>query len=54
MFGLGHWELAIVLVVILLLFGRRCITISRSLGESIGLLGKAADHLLGDNRDDDS
>ncbi|MDP6108145.1 MAG: twin-arginine translocase TatA/TatE family subunit [Candidatus Brocadiia bacterium] len=31
-FGLGHWELIIVLVILLLLFGRRLPEVMRSMG----------------------
>lgn len=35
MFGLSHWELLIVLVVLLLLFGSRLPSIMRGLGKSV-------------------
>jgi len=35
MFGLSHWELLIVLVIALLLFGRRLPEVGRSLGKGI-------------------
>ena len=35
MFGIGPWEIAIVLVIILLLFGKRIPQAARSLGMSI-------------------
>ena len=35
MFGLGHWELAIVAGVMLLLFGQRLPSVMRSLGSGI-------------------
>ncbi len=35
MFGLGHWELLIVLVVVLLLFGNRLPGMMRSMGRSV-------------------
>ena len=36
MFGMGHWELLIVLFVMLLLFGGRLPQVMNSLGASIG------------------
>ena len=36
MFGIGHWELAILALVVLLLFGgKRIPSLARSLGQSI-------------------
>ncbi|MGI9456334.1 MAG: twin-arginine translocase TatA/TatE family subunit [Aeoliella sp.] len=35
MFGVSHWQLLIVLVVVLLLFGNRLPMIARSLGMSL-------------------
>ncbi len=35
MFGLGHWELLIVAVVVLLLFGNRLPSVMRSLGRGV-------------------
>jgi sec-independent protein translocase protein TatA len=35
MFGLGTWELAIVAVVVLLLFGNRLPSVMRSLGRGV-------------------
>lgn len=38
MFGFGHWELLMVLGVIMLLFPRSFTNVARSLGESIGII----------------
>ncbi|HND50954.1 MAG TPA: twin-arginine translocase TatA/TatE family subunit [Pirellulaceae bacterium] len=35
MFGINHWELLIVLVIALVLFGHRLPTMMRSLGKSV-------------------
>ena len=35
MFGMGHWELLVVLLVVLLLFGKRIPAIARGIGGSI-------------------
>ena len=35
MFGIGHWELLIVLVIALVLFGHRLPSMMRSLGKSV-------------------
>lgn len=35
MFGIGHWELLIILAIVLLLFGSRLPGVARSLGMSI-------------------
>ena len=35
MFGLGHWEISLIVLVLLLLFGRRLPKIAGSLGKSI-------------------
>ena len=34
-FGLGHWEIIAVLVIVLLLFGRRLPSVARNLGKGI-------------------
>lgn len=35
MFGLGHWEIALIVLVLFLLFGRRLPKIAGSLGKSV-------------------
>ncbi len=35
MFGLGHWELLIVAIIVLLLFGNRLPSVMRSLGRGV-------------------
>lgn len=35
MFGIGHWELLIVLIIALVLFGHRLPSMMRSLGRSV-------------------
>ena len=35
MFGLGHWEISLIILVLLLLFGRRLPKIAGSLGKSV-------------------
>ncbi len=35
MFGLGHWELVIVAIIVLLLFGNRLPSVMRSLGRGV-------------------
>jgi len=35
MFGIGIWQLLIVLVIVLLLFGNRMPSVARSLGQSL-------------------
>mgnify|MGYP006284283757 CR=1 FL=1 len=35
MFGIGHWELLVVLVIALVLFGHRLPSMMRSLGKSV-------------------
>lgn len=35
MFGIGFWQLVIVLVIVLLLFGNRLPSVARSLGQSL-------------------
>lgn len=43
MFGLGHWELAVVVVVAIVLFGNRIPKLCRSLGESVGIIRRIVD-----------
>jgi len=42
MFGIGHWEILVVLGIFLLLFGTRIPAIARSLGMSITEFKKGA------------
>jgi sec-independent protein translocase protein TatA len=35
MFGLGHWELVIIAIIVLLLFGNRLPSVMRSLGRGV-------------------
>jgi sec-independent protein translocase protein TatA len=44
MFGLGHWEIIIVGVVAVLLFGKRLPGVARSLGQSITEFKKGITH----------
>lgn len=49
MFGLGTWELMVVMVAVLLLFGsKRLPSIARSLGKGINELKKAAEDIKKD------
>jgi sec-independent protein translocase protein TatA len=58
MFGVGPWELIVVALVVLLLFGNRLPSVMRSLGQGItefkkGMKGDESDpnHRLEDHRD---
>ncbi|MFM2097018.1 MAG: hypothetical protein RIS70_4142 [Planctomycetota bacterium] len=35
MFGIGHWELIIIAIIVLVLFGHRLPTVMRSLGRGV-------------------
>jgi sec-independent protein translocase protein TatA len=53
-FGMGHWELLIVLVVVLLLFGNRLPGMMRSMGRSVvefkkGIREDEEDPAIGDS-----
>jgi sec-independent protein translocase protein TatA len=50
MFGIGGWELLLIFVIILLLFGaKRLPEIARSLGKSIGEFKKTKDEFMNYN-----
>ena len=56
MFGLGHWELLIVALVLLILFGHRLPSVMRSLGRGVvefkeGMAGVAKDDEPGEKKD---
>lgn len=56
MFGIGGWELLLIFVIILLLFGaKRLPEIARSLGKSIGEFKKTKDDFMNykDSSDED-
>jgi sec-independent protein translocase protein TatA len=56
MFGLGHWELLIVALVLLILFGHRLPSVMRSLGRGVvefkeGMAGIGKDYEPGEKKD---
>ena len=56
MFGLGHWELLIVALVLLILFGHRLPSVMRSLGRGVvefkeGLAGTGKDEGIEEKKD---
>lgn len=56
MFGLGHWELLIVALVLLILFGHRLPSVMRSLGRGVvefkeGMAGIGKDDEPGEKKD---
>jgi sec-independent protein translocase protein TatA len=56
MFGLGHWELLIVALVLLILFGHRLPSVMRSLGRGVvefkeGMAGVGKDDEPGEKKD---
>ncbi|MGP8330198.1 MAG: Sec-independent protein translocase subunit TatA/TatB [Methanosarcinaceae archaeon] len=54
MFGMGTWEILIIMVAVLLLFGsKRLPGVARSLGKGINELKKAADDIKKDFNFDD-
>lgn len=54
MFGMGTWEIMVIMVAILLLFGSKKIPdVARSLGKGINELKKAADDIKKDLKIDD-
>lgn len=50
MFALGHWELLVILLVALLLFGKRIPAIARAIGGSVVNFKRGLYH--GDDRND--
>ncbi len=52
MFGIGPWELAIVLFIVLLLFGKRIPEMARSLGKSVTEFKKGSHEGIDDHSDD--
>ncbi len=54
MFGMGTWEIMVIMVAILLLFGsKRIPEVARSLGKGINELKKAAEDIKKDLKIDD-
>jgi sec-independent protein translocase protein TatA len=56
MFGIGHWELLVVVLVIFILFGHRLPSVMRSLGRGVvefkeGMAGVSKDDDAGDKKD---
>jgi sec-independent protein translocase protein TatA len=56
MFGIGHWELIVILVVIFILFGHRLPSVMRSLGRGVvefkeGMAGVDKDEEPGAKKD---
>jgi sec-independent protein translocase protein TatA len=54
MFGIGIWELLLILAVILLLFGSRLPNLARSMGQSIVEFKKGIKELEGPSDDEPS
>jgi sec-independent protein translocase protein TatA len=54
MFGIGFWELLIILAVILLLFGSRLPNLARSMGQSVIEFKKGLRELESPSDDDKS
>ena len=50
MFGIGHWELLLIVLVIFILFGHRLPSVMRSLGRGVV---EFKDGMSGLHRDDD-
>lgn len=53
MFGFGHWEILIVMLVVLLLFGNRLPALARSMGMSLTEFKKGIKE-IDDKKSDDS
>jgi sec-independent protein translocase protein TatA len=56
MFGIGHWELLLIVLVIFILFGHRLPSVMRSLGRGVvefkeGMAGVSKDDEPGEKKD---
>jgi sec-independent protein translocase protein TatA len=56
MFGIGHWEILLIVLVIFILFGHRLPSVMRSLGRGVvefkeGMAGVTKDDEPGDKKD---
>lgn len=57
MFGIGHWEILLIVLVIFILFGHRLPSVMRSLGRGVvefkeGLAGTSKDETTADEKKD--
>jgi sec-independent protein translocase protein TatA len=56
MFGIGHWEILLIVLVIFILFGHRLPSVMRSLGRGVvefkeGLSGTGKDEVVEEKKD---